>query len=815
MTLLDDLRYGLRLLRKSPGFAAVAVLTMAVGIAANTTVFSWIDSVLLNPLPGAGDPARVVTLETVAPSGEHITTSYPDYRDIRDHNTLFENVAVTQMRAMNLGEDPDAQRVWGELVSGNYFDTLRVTPALGRFFNGPEKSDAPGAHPVAVLSHALWTSRYHADPSVIGTTVRLNRYPFTIIGVAPKDFHGSMPGLSFDLWAPAMMFGQLTAAGEFYLGDRRTRMFFALARLKPGVSIEQGREELKALGRRMAEANTYTNTGMSMTVVPMWQARYGAQSLLRAPLGILMAVCGVLLLIVCANIANLLLARAMAREKEFSIRVALGARPSRLLRQLLTETLLLAVTGSPAGLLLAAWMRGSLKWMMPAATAPVMLDPALDWSVLAFTEALAVAVAVLAGLAPALHAARPAIQETPKAEGRSSTSGVRSHRLRGVLVVVEVALAVVALVGAGLFVKSFQTARTLNPGFDASHVAIAQFPLSTAGYDRHQAESFCRRLRDRLASAPGVTAVSYADSVPLGFDLGSWEDLQIQGYVPGPSENMKIYRNLVAPGFFDLMRIRLVDGRDFTFHDDARSLPVMIVNQEFVKRFLAGQNPIGRKVQGWGKWFTIVGVVRDSKVHSLAETAQPYFYIPIRQIYRPEYPLTFYARVEGTPEQAIPLMRREARAIDPNVAMFDAMPLEQYISASLFAQKLAATLLGVLGALALLLAAVGLYSVMAYSITERTHEIGIRMALGAEPGAIRRLVIAQGLLFTSIGLIAGGAAAAALARVAGSALIGVSPVDPAVYGGVAVFLTAVAVAAAWIPARRAMRVDPMVSLRYQ
>jgi predicted permease len=813
MTLIDDLRYGLRLLRNSPAFTGVAILTMAVGIAANTTVFSWIQSVLLNPLPGAGDPDRIVTLETVTPSGEHITTSYPDYRDLRDHSTLFDGLAVSQMRALNLGEYPHAERVWAELVSGNYFDTLRVKPAIGRFFSGPEKDDTPDAHPVAVLSHALWTSRYHADPSVVGTTVRINRYPFTIIGVAPATFHGSMPGLAFDLWTPAMMFGQITAAGEYYLRDRRTRMFFGLARLKPGVTIAQARGEIQALAHRMEEANAYENTGMSMTLVPLWQARFGAQSVLRAPLGILMAVAGVLLLIVCANLANLLLARATARQKEFGIRVALGARPARLARQLLTETLLLATAGSLAGLVLSSWLRGSLTWLMPTTAVPTMFEPPLDWGVLAFTAALAVVVAALAGLAPALHAARPDIQESLNAEGRSGTAGAHSHRLRGSLVVAEVALAVVALVGAGLFLKSFRTARTLNPGFDASHVAMAQFPLSTAGYNRDQAESFCRRLYDRLRAAPGVTAVSYADSVPLGFDTGSWEDLQIEGYVPSPSENMKIYRNLVAPGYFDLMRIPLTDGRDFTFHDDDKSLPVMVVNQEFLRRFLPHQNPLGRKVHGWGKWFTIVGVARDSKVHSVAESPQPYFYIPIRQIFRPEFPLTFHVRVAGSPAEAVPLMRREARAIDPAVAMFDAWTLEEYISASLFGQKLAASLLTVLGTLAVLLAAVGLYSVMAYSITERTHEIGIRMALGAAPGAIRRVVIGQGLVYAGIGLAAGSVCAAALARVASSALIGISPVDPAVYGAVALFLAAIAVVAAWIPARRAMRVDPMVSLR--
>ena len=814
-TLMRDIRYGLRTMLGSPGFTLVAVLTMAIGIAATSTVFSWMDGLLFRPLPGAGDPDRVVALETVTASGDHLLTSYPDYRDLRDRATLLDGLATVQPRPVNIGEGTHAERVWVEMVSGNYFDVLRVKPLLGRFFVGAERDDAPGGKPVAVLSYALWKSRYEGDPAILGKTLRINRLPYTIIGVAPEDFKGAETGLAFELWAPAMMYGQLSAAGDFYLRDRGTRMFFGLARLKPGVTVEQARDEIASIARRMAELEANTNTGIGATLLPLWKSTFSAQHMLLAPLAILMGVCTLVLLIACANVANLLLARATSRDREFSIRLALGAPRGRLIRQLLTESLLLAGAGSLLGLILTAWLRGSLRWLMPTSATPTLVDPTLNLGVFAFTEALAVVVAALSGLAPALHAARTNVDEALKEGGRSGAAGASSQRLRAALVVAEVALAVVALVGAGLFVKSFETAKSINPGFDAHNVVIGAFHLSTAGYNQEQSESFCRRLRERLEATPGVQAVSYADTVPLGFIGGAWEDLEITGYVPSPSENMKIDRNLVAPGYFNLMRIPLLDGRDFTDHDDDKSLPVMIVNQEFVRRFMPNQTVVGRKVRGWGKWFTVVGVAKDSKYHNISEGQRPYFYIPIRQIFRPEFPLTFHVRTAAAPEQAVSMLRREAQAIDPAVALFDAVPLSEYISQSLFGQKVAASLLSVLGAVALLLASIGLYSVMAYSIGRRTHEIGIRMAIGAEPRHVLRLAIRQGMTYALAGLLIGVALAAALAHLASAALIGVSPNDPLIYGAVAAFLAGLSLLASWIPAWRASRIDPMLALRCQ
>ena len=814
-TFLQDVRYGLRMLAKNPGFAAVAVLTIAVGIGSSATIFSWIRAVLLNPLSGSGQPERVVALEMLTPSGEWTPTSYLDFRDFRDHAKLLESMTVTQPMDLAVGDEKQVQRIWGEVVSGNYFEVLRVKPELGRFFSKAEQGEQQNAHAVAVISHAMWKNRYHSDPAVVGTTVRINRYPYTIIGVAPADFRGSMPGLSLEVWAPATMFGQLSSTGDWMLRDRKTRMFRVLARLAPGVGIEQARAEVQALALHNAEVDADTNQGMSATLLPLWKSHYGIQESLLAPLSILMGACGVVLLIVCANVANLLLARAVTRQKELSVRLALGAPRSRVARQLLTESLLIAVGGTLAGLVIAQWLGGSLQWLIPASALPTMVRPPIDFGVLLFAVALAFVVAGLAGVAPAMHSARSDVNEMLKEGGRSGTSNTRSQRLRGLLVTSEVALAVVAIIGAGLFVKSFQMARSIQPGFDPHHVAMAQMNLSAAGYDAGQADSFCRRLREAMERQPGVTAVSYGDYVPLSISGGSWEDLQIQGYVPGPNENMKLYRNLIAPGYFDLMKIPLLEGRDFNQQDDRDHAPVMIVTREFARHFMPNQEPVGQKVQGWGRWFTVVGVVEDSKILRVTENTAPYFYVPIRQIYRPEMGLKFLVRTSGPVNDAVAALRREANAIDPVVPVFSAMALEEYIGASLFVQRIAASLLGTLGSVALLLAAIGLYGVMAYSVAQRTNEIGIRVALGAQPLDVMRMILRECMGLALPGLVVGSLLAVALARVISASLVEVSPRDPAIYAAAAVFTIVVTLCAAANPACRAAKVDPMVALRYE
>ena len=473
-----------------------------------------------------------------------------------------------------------------------------------------------------------------------------------------------------------------------------------------------------------------------------------------------------------------------------------------------------AAAGLLAGLAIAARLGGALGYLLPQSSTPTLAQAPIDTAVLFFAIALSVVVALLAGVAPALYAARGNVNDTLK-EGSRTASSARSGRLLGLFVTAEMALAVVALIGAGLFLKSFRHVSDVRPGFDPQHVAIAQLNLSAASYNAQQADSFCLRLRAELEGQPGVTNVSYADYVPLSVSGGSWEDLQIQSYTSSPGENLKIYRALTAPGYFDLMKIPILQGRDFTTRDDMAAPPVMIVNQEFVRRFVPTGLALGRRVQGWGEWFTIVGIVSDSKIYRLTESPQPYFYVPIRQIYRPEMGLVFFVRTSGPIDSAAVALRRTAQSVDPAVPVFAATSLSDSIAASLFSQRISASLLSLLGGVALLLAAVGLYGVMAYSVAQRTSEIGIRIALGAQPGNVSRLVLGHAAKLAGSGVIAGTLAALALTRLLSSLLFGVTATDPLTFVAVAILLTLVAFAAGYIPARRATRVDPMVALRYE
>ena len=698
---------------------------------------------------------------------------------------------------------------------------MRVRPEIGRFFSSAERDDTQNVHAVAVISHRFWSSHYGLDRSAIGATIRINRTPFTIIGVAPEGFHGSAAGLDFEVWLPVTMYGQLTHTGTWMLRDRGTRNFLTMGRLKPGVTMEQARGEIRA---SPGACRCWTPTRIRASA----RSPAGVEGALLAPGGAAGADLhfdgrGLPGVVDCLRQRGEPAAGARHRPaEEFGVRLALGAGPARLARQLLVETLLLALAGSAAGLVIASWLSGSLRWLLPAVSTPAVLAPQLNGGVLLFTTALAFVVAILTGVGPALLAARSNMNDILKEAGRSAAAGLHSHRLRGLLVVSEVALAVVALVGAGLFLKSFQESRAIRPGFDPEGVALARFDFSTAGYNAAETDAFSARLRESLEPLPGVTAVSYDDSPPLGFDGGNWEPLDVEGYVPGRSENMKIYRDMVSPGYFHLMKIPLLEGRDFDLRDGRAAtkngpnpLKVTIVNQEFARRFFAGRDPIGRKVHGWGEWFTVVGVVGNIKYHHLTESPQPFFYIPIRQVYRPEYGLNFQVRTAGPVAEAIAAIRRQTAAIDPALPIFDSLPMTEYISASLFGQKIGAVLLSVLGSLGLLMAALGLYGVMAHWVAQRTGEIGIRMTLGAEPRDVMRLVLSQGLGFALTGLAVGLAAAAALARLAAALLGPVSSADPTVYAGAAVFTVAIALLSAAIPARRALGVDPMVAMRGQ
>jgi predicted permease len=817
--MLSDLKSALRQLSKTPGFSAVVILTMALGIGATATTFGWITSMLSNPLPGTSDSSRLVAVENFANEGAKGTaplgTSFLDFRDYRDHLRLMDITAVTH-GALAVGDERSSERTWCELVSGNFFDILGVRPEAGRFFSRDEKGDAQNSHPVAVISHTFWQKRYNGNPSAIGSTLRINRVLFTIIGVASEEFHGTQTGLDYQIWAPLSMYGALTHTGTWMQEDRGTRNFIMLARLKPTVTIEQAGYEAEALVGFMAKVNGPQDQGIRVAVVPLWQWHWGPQQILLKPIEILMTASLVLFLIVCANVANLLLARATGRQREFSTRLALGASPRQLARQLLIEAMLLAIVGSVLGLVTAGWLRGGLQWLLPSVAGPSMIGFPLVGPVLEFAVFATVLAAILAGVAPALQAARANVNEVLKAGGRSEAPSAKSHNLRGLLVVAEIALAVVALVGAGIFLKSFQSLHAMSPGFSPEGQALAQFNLSTAGYTQKQMDSFCRLMTERLKRYPGVTGISYADTVPLGFSGGNWEPIEVEGYQPDwPSENMKVYRNMVGPGYFDVMNIPMVSGRDFTLQDGPQSQNVMIISREFVRRFLPLGDPIGRRVRGWGKWFTVVGVVNDIKIHQVNEGAAPFFYIPIGQEFRPEYGLTFHVRTAGSMQDAISAVRHEAAAIDPNLTMFDAQPMTEYVAGSLFGQKVAASILSVLGVLGLILAALGLYSVMSYSVAQRTSEIGIRVALGAKPSDVIALVVRQGMGFAVPGLLVGTLLALSLTRMASAMFESLQPADPLVYTAAVLFTLVVALASVAVPSWRALRVEPMVALRSQ
>ncbi len=813
VSLYEDLRYAIRVLRGSAGFTLVAVLTLALGIAANTTVFGWIDTLLVRPFPGVTQGARLAAIETVSPVGEYSNTSYRDYRDYRGSLNSVSGLAASLLNAFAVGPADNPRRVFGEYVSGNYFAVLGVKPMLGRVFLPSEYGDKPGAFPVAVISYGLWRSLFRGDPGVVGRTVRVNRYDLTVAGIAPEEFHGTMPGMLMEMWIPMSMAPLLNGQGNWLLEDRTQRQMWVTARLKPGVTLERANAEVEARARHLAEESPRTSGGFRASLMPVWKAHFGVQSVLLAPLRILMAICFVLFLIVGANVANLQLARATARRRELSIRMALGASHGRLLRQFLTESLLLAAMGALGGISLAYWLGRSLLWMLPPIGFPVDLDFSLNADVLGFTVLLCCAGSLLTGLTPALSSVRSGLMEALKEGGRSGTSGAGQNRTRGLLVVSEVALALVALVGTVLFARSFQNARAIHPGLDARNVLFAKYHLDTFCPDPDQRAQFCLRLRDRIGALPGVAHVSFANNVPLEIGSGQRSDIQVERYAPGRDEEMRVSSATVAPGFFDTLRIPVLEGRDFTERDDRESAPVVMVNQAFAQRYFGAGNPVGGRIRVDGAWSTVTGLVKDSKYHRLTEPATPYMYLPYRQRYGGEFWIAFFIRTEGPARGSLAAVRREATAIDPNAGVAEVVEFGEVIAGSLYAQRVAASLLSVLGAVSLLLAALGLYSVLAYTVSQREHEFGIRLALGAEPSDVVGLVLRLGMALTVAGILVGAALAIAVMKMAAGLLVGVSPGDPVAIAASALFLGAIALLASYVPARRATKVDPMVTLR--
>jgi predicted permease len=810
---MSDLRHALRSLTKSPSFTLIAVLTLALGIGTTTTVFSWIERVLLNPLPGVVDSSRIVALETRTSSGETIDSSYPDVLDWRAAKSL-SGILVFKERPLNLGEGDHTERVWAQMVSGNFFDLLGIRPQLGRFFVAADRADDPASAPVAVISDALWRRNFQSDPAILGRTVKLNRHAFTVIGVAPAGFLGSLNGLAYDLWVPVAQHASLMGPSA-WLKSRSWRALHTLARLAPNATLDSARAELAGIAAQLAVAYPSSNRGIGVAVLRLAHAKDGAQSLLAKPLLLLLGVCGLLLLIVCANLSNLLLVRASARQRELSIRQALGAGRLRLIGQLLGESLLLSAAGTLVGLVFTLWLSDLLRAFIPDATLPISLVANFSGRVLAVAIVLSVGTALLAGLAAALWTARPTLTDVLRATGRGATLTPRAEFFRGALVSAQVAVAFLTLACTALATKSFCAAQRANPGFDAHGVLLAGIKLDASGYTRDEGRAFLERLAPRLAALPGVEASAFAEDVPLGLSRGSWEEVVAPGYTPAPQENMRVYRNLVSPGYFSLMHIPLLAGREFAATDRAGARLVAIVNETFARRYFGTTAALGRTFSVWGgqKTLTVVGVVKDIKVYRLNEAPAPYYYVPMSQFFMADTGVAVQLRTTDNPLAHLADLRRAIRELDPNVPVFEALTLEEYTSAARFAQKIAASLLGVIAAMALVLTSLGLYGVLAFAVAQRTPEIGVRLALGARSSDIARLVFSRGLRLVAIGVAAGLVAAVLALRLLAAGFYGVQPFEPALLAAVAPPVALAALTASWLPARRATKIDPMIALR--
>jgi predicted permease len=816
-----DLRIALRMLRKNPAFTAVAVLTLGLGIAANTAVFSWVDAILLRPVPGVPEPERLVAIEAISPEGARLgSLTHPEFREFQRDLKLASGVFAAHAGFFTVGSSQSPRRVVGQAVSANFFSVLGVHPFLGRLFLPQEDRDDKSAYPLAVISYGFWRSAFNGDRLAIGRPVRINGHQLTLVGVAPPDFQGSVGGLHMDVWVPLSIITDMGALNTWAAADWNARFLDVTARLKPGVTIERVRAEAQAVAARTALAHPNTHRGVSSVVIPIRLASSGLMQTLRDPLRILMAACILVLLIACANVANLLMARSLSRNREFGVRMALGAARGRLIGQLALEVLLVAGGGAACGLLLASWLGGAMSYAIPAldpmlqAVVSPLLEPQIGGAAMLFAALLSVAAALAATVFPAISLNSLDLSGTLKEGGRTGTSGVASTRARTALVIAEVALASMALVGAGVALRTFQRIAAIHPGFEANGVLVAQFYLSSNGYSLEREKKFSRDLRTLLESSPGIEQAVSADAVPLSILGSAAERIQVDGSVPDRGGVNTVRRAVVQPGYFNLMRIPLLEGRDFTDQDEGGKPRVIVVNQSFARKYFGTRSPIGRKVRVSGVPSTVVGLVKDTKYRSPNEGRVPYFYGSFRQVFFSGNNHFLLVRAGGDLDSAAVAVRRAVASLDPSGGLYNAMPLTAHTEAGMFAERVAASLLTALSLLALALAAIGLYSVMAYSVNERRQEIGIRMALGAQRIRVLGMVLGKGLSMTAAGLAAGIAAALVAARVLSTGLDApLAAAEPAAIGAASGVLLAVALIACCFPARRATRLDPMSTLR--
>jgi predicted permease len=810
--LLQDLRYAWRVMMKAPGFALVVVISLGLGIGVNTIIFSLVNAILFRP-PAVEDPASLVEVwhHEVSGSGfsSYMSPSYPDFEYYRSHNHVFSGMAAFDAEGATVSWNTaaGAENIQGQLVSGNYFFLLGVKATLGRTFSAAEDG-TPGASPVVVLRHEFWQHHFGSDPAVIGKSMVLNGSSFTIIGVAPQKFTGTFVGYMPDFWTPTAMYRQIQPGRGDLLHDRQSLWLLAIARLNPGVTRAQAAAEIQLLSQQLAAAYPDTDKGLTGIVIPADLTPAPIRALVGGISGLLMLVVGMVLLIACANVTNLSLAQAVRRQGELAVRSALGARRGRLIRQMLTESVLLACLGGALGLVIAIWGAPLLLALKPSFL-PVNFDVSADWRVLLFTLIVSILTGIVFGLAPAFRGTKSRI--VTAFNQLTASASYSKSRLRNFLVISEIAVSLVLLIAAGLCVRSLMNARSLDPGFEVNHRLAASFDLTTAGYDQPRGQQFQQQLVQRVESLPGVSSAALIDHLPLG-NQTDVTGLTIDG------KTISADFAAISPGYFQTMGVPLLRGRDFSSHDSASAAPVAIVNQAFVNRLWPGQDPMGRQIpllrseSGERKTGEIIGVVKTGKYRSLGESPRPFLYVSLAQNYA--HKATLVVRTGNAPETMLEPVRGEIARLEPGLAP-QVTTLAQHMTFALFPAHAAGTLLGSFGLLALVLAMVGLYGVIAYSVSQRTREIGIRSALGARRIDVLSLVLKQSLKMVAIGMSVGLVLALAATRVLSFVLYGVSSIDPATYIGISIIFIALALLASYIPARRASSVDPVVALRYE
>jgi predicted permease len=809
--MIQDLRFGLRMLRRSPGFSILALSCLTLGIGANAAVFSWIEGILLRPFPLVAEQDRLVAVtSTNRGSSDTFDMSWPDLADLQRNCRLVEAFIAEKITGTTLSVGDRAERVPGSMVSANYFDALGVRPILGRGFQ-PGEDAGRNAHPVAVISYEMWQNRRGGDPAIIGKTQVLGGLPHTIVGVAPKGFLGTFVGYSFQFWVPASMQPQFDA-GVYKLEDRSARWIEGFVRLGRGVTIEQAQAEMSAVMARLESVYPETNRGVGVRLFPLWQTPFNNAGGLLSTLAIALLVVLSVLLVACANVGNLLLVRAVARQHEMTVRLSLGAGRGRLVRQMLTEGLILSVVATAGGLVVAHWLRNALEALIPPRGGVVLrISGELDWRVIAVAAAVCVTTTVLFALVPAVLTTSIDLAGALRSESGAVVGAGGRAWIRSMLVLVQVSLSFVLLVGAVLLVRSLQNARHASPGFSADGVLTTTVDLFTAGYDRQRARIFQDELIDCLEALGGVESASFSRLTPFTYRSYSSASIAVDGYEAPPDQQPTAEYNEIGAGYLTTMGIPLVSGREFTRADDERRPLVAIVDETMAARFWRGADPVGRRVQVNGQWMDVVGVARAAKYRNLLEPPTPFFYVPLRQHLSAVAALQI--RTPQGPGAVAPALVREIRALDANVVPSELITMREQVDRTTAAQRIAVTILTVFASLALLLAAIGLYGVLAATVAQSRRELALRMALGADASDLLRLVMSKALGMTAVGIALGVAASLELTRLLGYLLYKVNPRDPLAFASAVIVIAITSLAASFAPAWRAARTDPLQALK--